>query len=134
MFAKLLTLFGLLAQLLAAIGLFGVMAYAVSQRTNEIGIRMALGADRGAVLKMILRQGMMLTLLGVMLGLVSAYGLTRYLESRMNLSQMLYGVKLSDPLTYVGTAVLLMMAGMVACYIPARRATKVDPLIALRCE
>ena len=134
LFAKLLTLFGLLAQQLAAIGLFGVMAYAVSQRTHEIGIRMALGANRSDVLRMILRQGMNLTLLGVALGLVGAYVLTKYLESWMNLSRMLFGVKLSDPLTYGVIAVLLTLVALVACYIPARRATKVDPLVALRYE
>jgi predicted permease len=134
LFAKLLTLFGLLAQQLASIGLFGVMAYAVSQRTHEIGIRMALGANRGDVLKMIIRQGMTLALLGVALGLLAAYVLTKYLESWMNLSRMLFGVKVSDPLTYGAIAVLLTVVALVACYIPARRATKVDPLVALRYE
>ncbi len=97
LFARLLTLFGLLAQVLAAIGLYGVMAYAVAQRTNEIGIRKALGASHGRVMKMILRQGMTLAVLGVIVGLAGAYGLIRYLESKMNLSSMLYGVKTSDP-------------------------------------
>jgi len=134
LFARLLTLFGLLAQQLAAIGLFGVMAYAVSQRTREIGIRMALGADRSDVLKMILRQGMALALLGVVLGLAGAYVLTRYLESQMDLKSMLYGVKASDPLTYGVIAAGLTLVALVACYIPARRATKVDPMVALRYE
>jgi len=134
LFAKLLTMFGLLAQQLAAIGLFGVMAYAVSQRTHEIGIRMALGANRSDVLKMIVKQGMTLALLGVVLGLVGAYVLTRYLESWMNLSKMLFGVKVSDPATYAIIAVFLSLIALVACYIPARRATKVDPLVALRYE
>jgi predicted permease len=134
LFAKLMTLFGLLAQQLAAIGLFGVMAYAVSQRTREIGIRMALGADRGDVLKMIVRQGMTLALLGVGLGLAGAYVLTRYLESLMNLKTMLYGVQVNDPLTYGVIAVLLTLVTLFACYIPALRATKVDPMIALRYE
>ncbi len=134
LFAKLLTMFGLLAQQLASIGLFGVMAYGVSQRTHEIGIRMALGASRGNVLRMIMRQGMTLALLGVALGLLGAYVLTKYLESWINLSQMLYGVKVSDPLTYGVIAVLLSCVALVACYIPARRATKVDPLVALRYE
>ena len=96
--AKLVTLFGVLAQLLAAIGLFGVLAYAVSQRTREIGIRMALGADRRDVLKMILRQGMTLALIGVALGLAAAYLITNYLESQLNLKSMLYGVQVNDPL------------------------------------
>lgn len=134
LFAKLLTLFGLLAQQLAAIGLFGVMAYAVSQRTREIGIRMALGADRTDVLAMILRQGMTLALIGVVLGLAGAYVLTKYLESALDLKSMLYGVKVSDPLTYSVIAVGLTLVALVACYIPARRATKVDPMVALRYE
>jgi predicted permease len=134
LFAKLLSLFGLLAQQLASIGLYGVMAYSVSQRTHEIGIRMALGASRSNVLKMILRQGMTLTLLGVVLGLVGAYVLTKYLASQMNLTSMLYGVKVNDPVTYGVIAVLLTVVALVACYIPARRATKVDPMVALRYE
>jgi predicted permease len=134
LFAKLLTLFGLLAQQLAAIGLFGVMAYAVSQRTREIGIRMALGANRSDVLKMILRQGMTLALLGVVLGVGVAYALTKYLESKLDLKNMLYGVTVSDSLTYGVIAVGLTLVALVACYIPARRATKVDPMVALRYE
>jgi len=134
LFAKLLSLFGLLAQQLASIGLYGVMAYSVAQRTHEIGIRMALGAERRDVLKMILRQGMVLTLLGVVLGLAGAYVLTKYLASLMNLTSMLYGVKVNDPVTYGAIAVLLTLVALVACYIPARRATKVDPMVALRYE
>jgi len=134
LFAKLLTLFALLAQQLAAIGLFGVLAYAVSQRTHEIGIRMALGANRGNVLKMIVRQGMTLAVLGVILGLVGAWVLTKYLKSWVSLSKMLFGVKVNDPLTYGLIAVLLTVVALIACYIPARRATKVDPLVALRYE
>lgn len=131
LFAKLMSLFGLLAQQLASIGLYGVVAYSVSQRTHEIGIRMALGANRGSVLKLILKQGMLLTLIGVALGLGGAYVLTKYLES---LTTMLYGVKPTDPLTYGLAAVLLTMVALLASYIPARRATKVDPLVALRYE
>ena len=134
LFAKLLTLFAVLAQQLAAIGLFGVLAYTVSQRTHEIGIRMALGANRGNVLKMIVRQGMTLAVLGVILGLVAAYVLTKYLESWISLSKMLFGVKVSEPLTYGVIAGLLTVVALIACYIPARRATKVDPLVALRTE
>jgi predicted permease len=134
LFAKLLTLFALLAQQLAAIGLFGVLAYTVSQRTHEIGIRMALGADRASVMKMIVWQGMILALLGVVIGLIGAYVLTKYLESWVSLSKMLFGVKVSDPLTYALIAVLLTIVALIACYIPARRATKVDPLVALRYE
>lgn len=134
LFAKLVTLFGLLAQLLAAIGLFGVLAYAVSQRTKEIGIRMALGASRPDVLKMVIRQGMVLTVIGVVLGLAGAYVLTKYLESWMQLSKMLYGIQPTDPITYGMMAILLIVVALVASYIPARRATKIDPMIALRSE
>jgi predicted permease len=134
LFARLVSLFGLLAQQLASIGLYGVMAYAVAQRTNEIGIRMALGASQGQVMKMILRQGMTLALVGVVLGLAGAYVLTKYLESWMNLSRMMYGVRVTDPLTYGVIAALLTAVALVACFIPARRATKVDPMVALRVE
>ena len=134
LFAKLLTLFGLLAQQLASIGLFGVMAYAVSQRTHEIGIRMALGAERTDVLKMVLRQGMILVFFGVVLGLIAAFVLTKYLESWMNLSRMLFGVKATDPMTYGLIVAGLTLVALVACFIPAWRATKVDPMIALRYE
>jgi predicted permease len=134
LFAKLVTMFGLLAQLLASIGLFGVLAYSVSQRTQEIGIRMALGAAQTDVLKMIIKHGMTLAVIGVALGLGGAYALTRYLESWMRLSQMLYGVKPTDPMTYGVTAALLTLVALIACYLPARRATKVDPMVALRCE
>jgi ABC-type antimicrobial peptide transport system permease subunit len=134
LFARLVTLFGLLAQLLASIGLFGALAYAVSQRTREIGIRMALGAARADVLRMVIRQGMTLAVIGVALGLGGAYALTRHLESWMRLSEMLYGVKPTDPMTYGVTAVLLTLVALIACYFPARRATKVDPMVALRCE
>jgi predicted permease len=133
LFAKLLTLFGLLAQQLAAIGLFGD-GLCVSQRTREIGIRMALGANRADVLKMILRQGMTLAVIGVVLGLAGAFVLTKYLESLLDLKSMLYGVKVSDPLTYGVIAAGLTLVALVACYIPARRATKVDPMVALRYE
>src|SRR6266540_1713853 len=134
LFAKLVALFGVLAQLLAAIGLFGVLAYAVSQRTREIGICVALGATRRDVLKMVIRQGMGLSVIGIVLGLAGAYVLTKYLESWMQLSKMLYGVKPTDPATYGVMAVLLTVVALIACYLPARRATKVDPLIALRSE
>jgi putative ABC transport system permease protein len=95
---------------------------------------MALGADRTNVMKMIVRQGMVLALLGVVLGLIAAYVLTKYLESWVKLSDMLFGVKVSDPFTYGVIAVLLIVVALIACYVPARRATKVDPLVALRYE
>jgi predicted permease len=130
-FAKLLTLFGLIAQQLAAIGLYGVMAYSVSRRTQEIGIRMALGANRSTVMAMILKQGMVLTAIGVVIGLVSSYVLIKYLES---LTTMLYGVEARDPWTFIAISVLLTVVALVACLVPARRATRVDPLVALRNE
>jgi putative ABC transport system permease protein len=95
---------------------------------------MALGADHRDVLKMVLRQGMSLTIIGVVLGLAGAYVLTKYLESKMNLNNMLFGVKVSDPLTYGVIAAFLTLVALFACFIPARRATKVDPMVALRCE
>jgi predicted permease len=131
MFAKLVTLFGLIAQQLAAIGLYGVMAYAVSQRTHEIGIRMALGADRRDVLMMVVRQGMILTVIGIAIGLGVAFVLTKYLQS---FTGMLFGVEARDPWTFAFIAALLGAVALLACLIPARRATKVDPLSALRYE
>lgn len=131
LFAKLLTLFGLLAQQLASIGLYGVLAYSVTQRTHEIGIRMALGADRRKVLKMILQQGMILTAIGVVLGLAGAWVLTKYLES---LTTMLFGVTARDPWTYGLAGSLLTTVALLACLLPARRATRVDPMVALRYE
>jgi predicted permease len=131
LFAKLLSLFGLLAQVLAAIGLYGVLAWSVSRRTHEIGIRMALGASRRDVLFMVLRQGMTLTLVGVVVGLAAAYALARYVAS---LGKMLYGVSAADPLTFAAIAAFLTLVALVACYVPARRAMRVEPMEALRYE
>jgi ABC-type antimicrobial peptide transport system permease subunit len=122
-------LFGALALLLACAGLYGVLSYSVSRRTQEIGIRMALGAQRRDVLRMVLRQGMVLAMIGIVAGLASAFVLTRYVES---LSTLLFGVKATDPLTYLVTVVLMIVVGLLACALPARKATKVDPLVALR--
>lgn len=124
----LLTIFGASALLLAAIGIYGLMAYSVEQRTQEIGIRLALGAETGAVRNMVVRQGMQLALIGVVVGVAAAFGLTRLL------STFLYGVKALDPLVFVSVPILLSLVALFAVWLPAQRATKIDPLEALRYE
>jgi len=124
----LLTLFAAVALLLAAIGIYGLMAYSVQQRTQEIGIRMALGASPKGVRKMVVYQGMLLAAIGVGIGVAAALGLTRFM------SGLIYGVKTWDPAVFVSVAVLLSAVSWFATYIPARRASRVDPMVSLRYE
>ena len=124
----LLGIFAALALVFAAVGIYGVMSYSVAQRTHEIGIRMALGARRADVLKMTVNQGLKLVSIGMMLGLAVAFVLTRVLAS------LLFGISSTDPITFLGISLVLLAVAILASYLPALRATKVDPIIALRAQ
>jgi putative ABC transport system permease protein len=124
----LVSIFAAVALTLAAVGLYGVMSYAVSQRAREIGIRMALGARRSDVMMMVIGQGIKLVGAGILIGLGGALALTRYMET------LVFGVSPTDPLTYVTIVSLLTLVALLACWIPARRATRVDPMVALRAD
>jgi ABC-type antimicrobial peptide transport system permease subunit len=127
-YATLLSIFGTVAVILALVGIYGIMAHSVNQRTSELGVRIALGAGSSEVLRVVLRRGLILIGVGIVLGFVASLALTRIVQS------ILFGVTATDPLTFSIALVILAAAGVLACYIPARRALKIDPIVALRYE
>jgi ABC-type antimicrobial peptide transport system permease subunit len=126
--ARLSSFFGMLALALACIGLYGLLSYEVARRTRELGIRTALGAQHRDLLGLVVGQGILLVLIGAAIGIAAAMGVTRFMAA------MLFGVHANDPVTFAGVAILLTLVALAACYIPARRATRVDPMVALRYE
>jgi putative ABC transport system permease protein len=124
----LLGIFAGVAMILAIVGIYGVMSYTVSQRTHEIGLRMALGAETRQVLGMVVREGLLLTVIGVLIGVTGAAAATKAMGG------LLFGITSTDPVTYLGVTALLVAVAVIACYLPARRASRVDPLVALRHE
>jgi len=128
LFGFMFGIFGAAALFLAGVGVYGVLSFSVSQRTQEMGVRIALGAKQADVLRLVVKQGLMLAGIGVLLGLVGAFGITRVISS------LLYNVTPTDPISFAGVAAFLTMIAVVASYLPARRATNVDPLVALRNE
>jgi putative ABC transport system permease protein len=124
----LLTVFSAVALLLAAVGIYGLLHQSVVLRSRELGTRMALGAQPRDVLRLVVGQGMSLALCGIGIGLLAALGLTRFLSS------LLFGVTATDPATFIAVPLLLLLVALMACYLPARRATRIDPMLALRCE
>ena len=128
LFGWMFSIFGVVALVLASIGVYGVLSYAVSQRTQEIGVRMALGATRQSVFGLVVSHGVRLAGIGIVCGVVGAFGVTRVIKS------LLYNVSATDPLSFIATAVFLALVAVLASYVPARRATVVDPMVALRAE